>query len=66
MCADEEFDYFFEVDGERRYDFDNDFNRVEIVHGVPTATMPHDNCAAAMAPVTPGQVIIANSIQISE
>lgn len=31
MRANEEYDYFFEVDGERRYDFDCDYNGVEIV-----------------------------------
>ena len=65
MRAYEEFEYFFEIDGERRYDFDNDFNRVEIVQG--TSSMPMtQSCATTMAPVVPGQIIIANTIQICE
>ena len=30
MLAGQEYDYFFEVDGEIRYDFDCDSNQVEI------------------------------------
>lgn len=63
MRDNEEFEYFFEIDGERRYDFDNDFNRVEIVQG--TSSMPMTQCCTTtMAPVVPGQIIIANTIQI--
>lgn len=68
MRAYEEFEYFFEVDGERRYDFDNDFNRVEIVQGTSTSTAKAmtKGCTTTMAPVIPGQIIIANTIQIAE
>ena len=31
MRTGEEYDYFFEVDGKRRYDFDCDYSSVEIV-----------------------------------
>ena len=55
MRAGEDYDYFYEVDGERRYDFDCDFSSVEVREASPMMTKM---CA--------GQFIIANSIQIDE
>ena len=58
MLAGQEYDYFFEVDGEIRYDFDCDSNQVEIAEqamGMGTQLQTE---------LTPGQIIIANSILI--
>jgi len=69
MRAGEEYDYFFEVDGERRYDFDCDFGSVEVCQTTTTTTTttgtttPTNAGAAALAV---GTIIIANSIQIEE
>ena len=56
MQAGEEYDYFFEVDGELRYDFECDFTSVEIREAAAAAAM------AANQQLSPGQIIIANSI----
>ena len=59
MRAGEDFDYFFEVDGERRYDFECEFNSIEVLDR-QTAFQ------ASMMPLMPGQTIIVNQIQICE
>lgn len=51
MRAGEDYDYFFEMDGERRYDFDCDFGSVEVRETSPMMTR-----------MSAGQTIIANSI----
>ena len=70
--AGEDYDYFFEVDGELRYDFNCDTNSVEVLDAQGGGGMGgaggnglNDN-TAKMVTLTPGQIIIANSIQIYE
>ena len=65
MRAGEEYDYFFEVDGELRYDFDCDYSSVEVLEeeatGMGTYGVPY-SCGAPMKAMTlfTGQMIIAN------
>ena len=69
MRSGEEFDYFYEVDGELRYDFDCDYSSVEVLDvSVLTTKGKSFNLSAAPAVksklikslMTPGQTIIAN------
>ena len=68
--AGEDYDYFFEVDGELRYDFNCDTNSVEVLDAQGGGGMGGaggiglTNDTAKMVTLTPGQIIIANSIQI--
>ena len=55
MQSGQEYDYCYEVDGEIRYDFDCEFNSVEIVDVAS---------GKGAASLSEGQIIIANSIQI--
>lgn len=48
MRADQDYDYFYEVDGEIRYDFECEFNDVEVAK------------SDSQANLTRGQIIIAN------
>ena len=70
--AGEDYDYFFEVDGELRYDFNCDTNSVEVLDAQGGSSMGGaggiglTDDTAKMVTLTPGQIIIANSIQIIE
>ena len=55
MRSGESYDYFYEVDGERVYDFNCDTDDVEVREVSHTITK-----------MSVGQIIIANSIQIEE
>ena len=65
MRTGEEYDYFFEVDDERRYDFDCEYDSVEIIDARASSQAGAGTCgvpmgAPAMMALVPGQIIIAN------
>ena len=70
MKANQDYDYFFEIDGERKYDSDFDFRTVSLFnYAVPTQSMnfnSHKFCQNSQAPVAAHQIIIANQIQIGK
>ena len=58
MQASRDYDYFFEVDGERKYDFDLDFRTVDLFD----YAMPSQNFDLVKMPKAAHQIIIANQI----
>ena len=66
MRSGEEFDYFYELDGELRYDFDCDYSSVEVldVSVLITKGKSFNLSASALKSMIkslkPGQIIIAN------
>ena len=61
--SDSTYDYFFEVDGERRYDFDSTFGPTDLFNY--KAPADEDEASATKEErIVPSQIIIANSISI--
>jgi hypothetical protein len=62
MKANETYDYFYEVDGDRRYDFDCDFSSIEVRE---TCQKMHSSHGGSIW-VRAGERIIANSVDVEQ
>ena len=62
MQCGEEYDYFFEVDGELRYDYDCECDSVEVndTSAYMEANPSFSSSSAGVITLTEGQIIIAN------
>ena len=63
--GDREYDYFYEVDGERTYDTDAEFGRAELFNYTSNDEDAEDmDFVERKGKIIPSQIIIANSIRI--
>ncbi len=62
MRANETYDYFYVVDGDRRYDFDSDFSRIEVRETSQRVMTAKDKGVGVRA----GERIIANSFVVEQ